>query len=123
LSAAFTRLASSACPGLGVAKPETMLINHKDRPVAPQWIGVICGCRMDTDGLICAQKPPRLVHKYRREHRDQLSFKDFFLSFSGQLSSDNCWIKLADRSRGTNWKMTMQPSSARGLVLQRSHSA
>jgi hypothetical protein len=25
---------------------------------------------------------------YRREHRDQLSFKDFFLPFGGQLSGD-----------------------------------
>jgi hypothetical protein len=33
---------------------------------------------------------------YRREHRDQLSFKDFLLPFGGQLSSDNRWIKLAE---------------------------
>ena len=33
---------------------------------------------------------------YRREHRDQLSFKDFFLPFCGQLSGDNRWIKLAE---------------------------
>jgi len=33
---------------------------------------------------------------YRREHRDQLSFKDFFLRFGGQLSGGNRWIKLAD---------------------------
>jgi hypothetical protein len=33
---------------------------------------------------------------YRREHRDQLSFKDFFLPFGGQLSGDNRWIKLAE---------------------------
>jgi hypothetical protein len=33
---------------------------------------------------------------YRREHRDQLSFKYFFLPFGGQLSSDNRWIKLAE---------------------------
>ena len=32
---------------------------------------------------------------YRQKHRDQLSFKDFFLPFSGQLSGDNRWIKLA----------------------------
>jgi hypothetical protein len=32
---------------------------------------------------------------YRREHRHQLSFKDFFLPFGGQLSGDNRWIKLA----------------------------
>jgi len=32
----------------------------------------------------------------RREHRDQLSFKDFFLPFGGQLSGDNRWIKLAE---------------------------
>jgi hypothetical protein len=33
---------------------------------------------------------------YRFEHRDQLSFKDFFLPFGGQLSGDNRWIKLAE---------------------------
>lgn len=33
---------------------------------------------------------------YRRVHRDQLSFKDFFLPFGGQLSGDNRWIKLAE---------------------------
>ena len=33
---------------------------------------------------------------YRREHRHQLSFKDFFLPFGGQLSGDNHWIKLAE---------------------------
>ena len=32
---------------------------------------------------------------YRREHRDQLSVQDFFLPFSGRLSRDNRWIKLA----------------------------
>ena len=33
---------------------------------------------------------------YRHEHRDQLSFKDFFLPFGGQLTGDNRWIKLAE---------------------------
>jgi hypothetical protein len=33
---------------------------------------------------------------YRREHRDQLSFKDFCLPFGGKLSGDNRWIKLAE---------------------------
>jgi hypothetical protein len=33
---------------------------------------------------------------YRCEHRDQLSFEDFFLPFAGRLSGDHCWIKLAD---------------------------
>ena len=33
---------------------------------------------------------------YRREHCDQLSFKDFFLPFGGQLSGENRWIKLAE---------------------------
>ena len=32
----------------------------------------------------------------RREHRDQLSFKDFFLPFGVKLSGDNRWIKLAE---------------------------
>jgi hypothetical protein len=33
---------------------------------------------------------------YRRERRDQLSFKDFFLPFGVQLSGENPWIKLAE---------------------------
>jgi hypothetical protein len=33
---------------------------------------------------------------YRREHRHQLSFEDFFLPFGGKLSGDNRWIKLAE---------------------------
>ena len=33
---------------------------------------------------------------YRREHRHQLSFEDFYLPFGGKLSGDNRWIKLAD---------------------------
>ena len=33
---------------------------------------------------------------YRRGHRDQLSFEDFFLPFGGKLSGDNRWIKLAE---------------------------
>ena len=32
----------------------------------------------------------------RREHRHQLSFEDFFLTFGGKLSGDNRWIKLAE---------------------------
>jgi IS5 family transposase len=32
---------------------------------------------------------------YRREHRHQLLFEDFFLPFGGKLSCDNRWIKLA----------------------------
>jgi hypothetical protein len=78
---------------------------------------------MYANGPICAQKLPSVYHMYRREHRDQLSFKDFFLPFGGQLSGDNRWIKLAELIRGTNWKMTMHPSSARCLELQRSHFA
>jgi len=33
---------------------------------------------------------------YRREHRGQLSFEDFFLPFGGKLSGENRWIKLAE---------------------------
>jgi IS5 family transposase len=33
---------------------------------------------------------------YRREHRQKLSFDDFFLPFGGKLSGDNRWIKLAE---------------------------
>ena len=51
---------------------------------------------MFLNGRNCAQMPPRVFHMYRREHRDQLSFKDFFLPFGGQLSGDNRWIKLVE---------------------------
>jgi len=51
---------------------------------------------MYANGRNCAQKQPRVFHVYRREHRDQLSFKDFFLPFGGQLSGGNRWIKLAE---------------------------
>jgi IS5 family transposase len=33
---------------------------------------------------------------YRREHRHQLSFEDFFLPFGGKLSGGNRWIQLAE---------------------------
>ena len=33
---------------------------------------------------------------YRREHRYQLSFENFFLPFGDKLSGDNRWIKLAE---------------------------
>jgi transposase, IS5 family len=33
---------------------------------------------------------------HRSDHRDQLSFEDFFLLFGGKLSGDNRWIKLAE---------------------------
>jgi hypothetical protein len=52
--------------------------------------------KMFANGLKCAQKPLRVVHMYRHEHRDQLSFEDFFLPFGGKLSGDNRWIKLAE---------------------------
>lgn len=51
---------------------------------------------MYASGLKCAQKPIRVFHMYRRGHRDQLSFEDFFLPFGGKLSGDNRWIKLAE---------------------------
>ena len=69
---------------------------NKARPAAPQWIWAVSGGKMYANRAICAQKPPRVFHMYRREHRDQLSFKDFFLPFGGQLSGDNRWIKLAE---------------------------
>jgi hypothetical protein len=74
---------------------------------------------MFANGPKCAQKPLRVFHMYRREHRDQLSLKDFFLPFDGKLSGDNRWIKLAELIQWDDWKMTMQPSSARGLLLQK----
>jgi IS5 family transposase len=33
---------------------------------------------------------------YACEHRNQLSFEDFFLPFGGKLSGDNPWIKMAE---------------------------
>jgi IS5 family transposase len=51
---------------------------------------------MSTNGSICAQQLPKVFRVYRNEHRDQLSFKDFFLPFGGQLSGANRWIKLAE---------------------------
>ena len=51
---------------------------------------------MFTIRLICAKKQQRVLHICRREPRHHLSFEDFFLPFSGQLSGDNRWIKLAE---------------------------
>lgn len=36
-----------------------------------------------------------MCRRTQRDH-DQLSFKDFFLPFGGQLSGDHRWIKLAE---------------------------
>ena len=60
---------------------------------------------------------------YRREHRDQLSFKDFFLPFGGQLSSDNCWIMLAELIPLDKLEDDDADQFGKGSVLQRSHSA
>ena len=60
---------------------------------------------------------------YRREHRDQLSFKDFFLPFGGQLSGDNRWIKLAELIPWDELEDDDASHSARGLVLRLSHFA
>ena len=51
---------------------------------------------MYVNGPIWAKKRPGVLHMYRREHRHQLSFEDFFLPFGGKLSGDNRWIKLAE---------------------------
>jgi len=51
---------------------------------------------MSANGSKCAQKPPEVFHIYRREHRHQLSFADFFLPLGGKLSGDNRWIRLAE---------------------------
>jgi len=51
----------------------------------------MCSIRLDI-----AEKQSRVFHMYRREHRHQLSFEDFFLPFGGKLSGDNRWIKLAE---------------------------
>ncbi len=39
---------------------------------------------------------PKVAQNYPNEHRHQLSFEDFFLSFDDKLSGDNRWIKLAE---------------------------
>jgi IS5 family transposase len=46
--------------------------------------------------LIPAERSTIVFHIYRREHRHQHSFADFFLSFDGKLSGENRWIKLAE---------------------------
>jgi transposase, IS5 family len=50
---------------------------------------------MSANGAKSTQKPADVFHMYRIEHRDQLSFEDFFLPFDGRLSGENHWIKLA----------------------------
>ena len=44
------------------------------------------------------RKEARVLHIYRREPRNQLSFEDFFLPFGGKLSGENRWVQLADLS-------------------------
>ena len=88
--------ASSAAKVMPLSETFESGLLNKARPVATQWIWVVSGGKMYANGPTCAQKPPRVFHMYRREHRDQLSFKDFFLPFGGQLSGDNRWIKLAE---------------------------
>ena len=56
---------------------------------------------IDSVGVIIVDRdhsiePPDVFHMYRREHRNQLSFEDFFGPFGGKLSGDNRWIKLAE---------------------------
>jgi len=51
---------------------------------------------MYTSGPISSQKQLGVFHMYRREHRHQFSFGDFFLPFGGKLSGDKRWIKLAE---------------------------
>ena len=56
-----------------------------------------------------------------REHRDQLSFKDNFLPFGGQLSGDNRWIKLADLIPWDELERRLSgKKSARGAALRTS---
>jgi hypothetical protein len=57
---------------------------------------------------------------YRREHRRQLSFEDFFLPFGDKLSGDNRWIKLASSFHEMDWRMSTRLSSARVLEIQQS---
>jgi hypothetical protein len=56
---------------------------------------------IDSVGVIIEDRdhsfePPDVFHVYRCEHRNQLSFEDFFVPFGGKLSGDNRWIKLAE---------------------------
>ncbi len=52
---------------------------------------------------------------YRREHRHQLSFEDFFLPFGGKLSGDNRWIKLAELIPWDELGTTTRLNSVRAL--------
>jgi hypothetical protein len=60
---------------------------------------------------------------YRREHRHQLSFADFFLPFGGKLSGDNRWINWLSSFPGMNWRITKLRNSVRGSARQPSHFA
>ena len=56
---------------------------------------------LDRDGVIIEDpdhicEPHDVFHMYRRKHRNQLSFEDFFLPFGGKLTGDNRWIKLVE---------------------------
>jgi hypothetical protein len=42
------------------------------------------------------QKLLRVFQMYQREHRDKLSFENFFLPFGAKLCGDNRWIKLVE---------------------------
>ncbi len=55
---------------------------------------------------------------YRNEHREQLSFKDFFLRFGGQLSGDNRWLKLYGLIPWDKQEMNMPLNFARAFVLR-----
>jgi hypothetical protein len=57
---------------------------------------------------------------YRREHRDQLSFEDFFLPFGGKLSGDNRWIKLAELIPWDELEDEYVAHSVRALVPRQS---
>ena len=53
------------------------------------------------DGVVIEDRdhicePHGIFNMYRREHRNQLSFENFFLPFGGKLFDDNRWIKLAE---------------------------
>ena len=60
---------------------------------------------------------------HRREHRDQLLFKDFFLSFGGQLSGDNGWIKLAELTPRDELDNDDAAQFCKAVLLQTSHFA
>ncbi len=81
---------------------------------------------LDSDGVIIEDRdhicePSGVFHMYRRrEHRNQISFEDFFLPFGGKLSGDNRLTKLAELIPWDELEDGIQLSSAKVWELQQS---